>query len=99
MEEDAIRNYWLPKGDGYWRKWKTQEDWQEAPKTIQCVNYKKEMETRKIAVKEGTNIIRWGKRIKRMFTIDKGYYIKVGSTSNPETKKRDIIWKMKTWPR
>lgn len=54
------------------------------------------METRKIAVKEGTYIIRWGKIIKGMFTTTEGYYINAGSTSNPETKKWDRIWKMKT---
>lgn len=43
-------------------------DWQEAPETEQWVNYKKEMEIRKIAVKEGIDIIRWGKHIKGMFT-------------------------------
>jgi len=76
-----------------------QEDWQEAPETEQWENYKKEMETRKMAVKEGTNIIRWGKRIKGMFTKEKGYYIKTGSTSTPKTKRWDRIWKIKNWPK
>lgn len=61
MEEDVAWNYWLPEREGYWRKWKTQEDWQGAPETEQWANYKNDMETRKIAVKEGTYIIRWGK--------------------------------------
>lgn len=44
--------------DGYWRKWKMKNDWQEAPEIEQWVNYKKEMETRKIAIKDGSSIIR-----------------------------------------
>lgn len=43
--------------------------WQEAPETKQWVNYKKEMVTRKIAVKDDSDIIRWGKHIKGMFTF------------------------------
>jgi len=49
------------------------------------------MVTRKIAVKDDSDIIRWGKRIKGMFTITKGYYIKVGRTNNPDIKKWDRI--------
>jgi len=57
------------------------------------------METRKIAVKEGPDIIRWGKCIKRMFTILEGYHIKAGRTRNPDIKKWDRIWQLKTWPK
>jgi len=49
------------------------------------------METRKIAIKEGTYIVRWGKRIKGMFTTIEGYYIKASSTSNPKIKKWNRI--------
>ena len=60
---------------------------QEALETKQWENYKNEMEARKIAVKEGTHIISWGKYIKGMFTKTEVYYIKAGSTSNLEIKK------------
>lgn len=57
------------------------------------------METRKIAIKDGPNIIRWGKGIKGMFTIIEGYHIKAGRTNNPDIKKWDRIWQLKTWPK
>jgi len=44
-------------------------DWPEAPETDQWTTYQKELATRKIEIKEGPYIIRWGKRIKGMFTI------------------------------
>eukprot|EP00253_Pinus_taeda_P004883 PITA_04883 len=74
-------------------------DWQEAPEIEQWVNYQKEMETRKIAVKNNSYIIRWGKHIKGMFTITEGYHIKAGRINNPDIKKWDRIWKIKTWPK
>lgn len=57
------------------------------------------METRKIAAKARMNIIIWGKRIKGMFKIAEGYYLKEGYNRNPKTKKWDNIWKTKTWPK
>lgn len=49
---------------------------QEAPDTKQWVNYNKEMATRKIAIKDSSNIIRWGKCIKGIFMIIEGYHMK-----------------------
>jgi len=53
------------------------------------------MATRKVAVKEGTDTLRWGNRIKGMFTIAKGYHLKAGYNRYPETKKGESIWKKK----
>lgn len=57
------------------------------------------MEVRKIVMKEGLEIIRWGKHIKGMFAILEGYHIKAGRTRNLDKKKWDTIWQLKTWPK
>lgn len=57
------------------------------------------MAARKIAVKYGSDIIRWGKCIKGMFTISEGYHIKTGGVGNSDIKKWKRIWHLKTWPK
>jgi len=57
------------------------------------------METRKITIKEGSGTLRWGHRIKDMFTIREGYQIKAEHNRHPETKKWESIWKAKTCPK
>jgi len=55
------------------------------------------MATRKAAIKEETETLRWGHRIKGMFTIIEGYHLKVGYNRHPEIEKWESIWKTKTW--
>lgn len=59
------------------------------------------MATRKIAIKEGLDTLRWGHRIRGMFTIGEGYEIKTRHNIHPETnkQKRESIRKTKTWPK
>ena len=50
-------------------------------------------------IKEGTYTLRWGHRIKGMFTIAEGYHQKARYNKHLETKKWESIWKTKTWPK
>lgn len=53
------------------------------------------METRKIVIKEGLDTLRWGLRIKVMFTIEEAYQIKPGHNRNLETKNGKAYGKQK----
>jgi len=80
-----MQNFWCIDLGEYWRKWKQKQDWPEAPETPQWKLYEKEMETRKIAKKEGLDILRWCYRIKGMFTIKEGYQLQVECLRHQET--------------
>lgn len=54
------------------------------------------MATWKIAIKEGSDILRWGHRIKGMFAIGEGYQLKVEHNEHPKTNQWESIWKVKT---
>ena len=53
----------------------------------------------KITIKERSDILIWGHRIKGMFTIGEGYQLKAEHNRHPEINKWESIWKVKTWPK
>ena len=70
-----VSNYWTQHQMTHWRKWKEKAAWPGAPDTLQWYNYDREMQTRKIKIQTGTDILRWGYRTKGMFTINEAYHI------------------------
>lgn len=57
------------------------------------------MESQKIAISEGPDIIRWGYKIKWMFTIQEGYYLQATHHHEQGPPIWDRIWQEKLWPK
>jgi len=55
------------------------------------------METMKIAKAEGPDMLRWGYRIKGMFTIKEGYQLQAEHFMKQKTNIWESIWQEKTW--
>ena len=59
-EGDMVEKFWKPCIGEYWHNQKQKEDWVTTPNTERWGNYNKEMTSRKVAVKIGQDILRWG---------------------------------------
>ena len=77
-----------------WRKWKEKADWPNAPDTPQWNNYDKELKTRKITSKKGSDILRWGYQTKGMFTIKEAYNIHSQNNNNNSRSIWNKIWSL-----
>ena len=71
-----MNKFWEADERSTWREWKRRQHWLEVPDSPQWTTYEKEVNSRRIKITEGTNIISWGYKIKGMFTIQEGYYLK-----------------------
>jgi len=69
-----VKIVWSADTGEHWRNWKQKQDWLDALESIQWATYEKEMESQKISISEGPYIVRWGYKIKWMFTIQEGYH-------------------------
>eukprot|EP00253_Pinus_taeda_P031603 PITA_31603 len=95
-----VKYYWREgESEGIWRKWRKLEEWMENINQDQQKEYEKEAKSRKIKVRNGEDILRWGKSMKGSFTVKEAYYL-IGVQErmeiNPEWK---IIWEGKWWPK
>jgi len=71
-----IKDYWKENElDGIWRKWKPLEDSDIETNQEKHEVFWKEIESRKVKVRTGKDIIRWGKSTKGTFTVREAYYL------------------------
>lgn len=69
-----VREFWNEEHiEEYWRIWKNLEEWERTIDGKQKELYIKEMKTRKIAIRTGPDILRWGYSTKGTFTIKEAY--------------------------
>jgi len=95
-----VKDYW--KGgetDGIWKKWKKPEEWDENIDQEQQRTYLKEVESRKIKVRNGEDILRWGKTMKGTFTVKEAYYLIGQQERAEENTEWKTIWDNKWWPK
>eukprot|EP00253_Pinus_taeda_P017343 PITA_17343 len=102
VEENRItvRDYW--KGNGIsegWRVWEDPTAWaRELPTEIQ-EGYRKELGTRRIRVRRGKDILRWGNSMKGTFTSKEAYYLMSSQDRGVGNKDWKTIWEANWWPK
>eukprot|EP00253_Pinus_taeda_P027544 PITA_27544 len=72
-----------------WRKWRSPEEWHENMDREQCRTYIKELASRKIKVRQGPDILRWGKSTRGTYSVKEAYYL----TTDHEREEEAIDWK------
>eukprot|EP00253_Pinus_taeda_P022943 PITA_22943 len=95
-----VKDYWKEgETDGIWRKWSKPEEWVENINQEQQKEYLKEVESRKIKVRNGEDILRWGKTMKGTFSVKEAYYLTGSQERAEENIEWKIIWDGKWWPK
>ena len=61
--------------------------------------YDKEMRTRKITIKTGPDILRWGHSTKGTFTIKEAYELKEDQEHDRQAQVWKKNWKFRCWPK
>eukprot|EP00253_Pinus_taeda_P031482 PITA_31482 len=65
-----VKDFWrIESQDETWRTWKSLEEWMEQIDKETKELYQKEMQTRRIPIRTGPDILRWGQKIKGHFSI------------------------------
>lgn len=71
-----VKDYWKEEEvDGIWRKWKKPEEWDADINQEQQRVYLEKVEMRKIKVRTGKYILRWGNTTKGTFSVKEAYYL------------------------
>lgn len=102
LREDRkyVKDYWKEgETDGIWRKWKKLEEWDEYINQEQQRTYLKEVESRKIKVRTGEDILGWGKSTRGTFTVKEAYYLMGQQERAKENTEWKTIWDSKWWPK
>eukprot|EP00253_Pinus_taeda_P018598 PITA_18598 len=87
---EYVRDYWTnEESSGIWRTWRKPEEWCENINSELEKNYLKEVDLRKIKIKTGEDILRWGRSMKGTFTVKEAYYLK----TKQDREEGDIDWR------
>jgi len=71
-----VKDYWKEgEMDGIWRKWNRPEEWDAETDQEQQKVYMEEVGFRKIRVRTGKYILRWGNSMKGTFLVKEAYYL------------------------
>eukprot|EP00253_Pinus_taeda_P017577 PITA_17577 len=97
---EYVRDYWTnEESSGIWRSWRKPKEWCENINSELEKNYLKEVDLRKIKIRTGEDILRWGRSMKGTFTVKEAYYL----TTKQKREEGDIdwrtIWEGKWWPK
>eukprot|EP00253_Pinus_taeda_P010380 PITA_10380 len=95
-----VRDYWnvneMTEG---WRVWEDPIVWDwELNSDFQEI-YKKEMGSRKIRVRNGNDILRWGNSMKGSFTTKEAYYLMDAQNRDDKNLEWKTIWESNWWPK
>ena len=72
-----MKDYWKNENsEENWRVWKSPKEWGQNIEEDQRHLYMKEMEMRKIPIRAGLDILRWGYKMKGNFTVKEAYDLK-----------------------
>eukprot|EP00253_Pinus_taeda_P003926 PITA_03926 len=97
---EYVRDYWQ---DGeiseIWRTWRKPEEWYENINQDLEKIYTKEVELRKIKIRLGMDILRWGRSMKGTFTVKEAYYLATKQEREDGETDWRIIWEGKWWPK
>eukprot|EP00253_Pinus_taeda_P013029 PITA_13029 len=95
-----VRDYWKANpADEKWRTWVDLEEWEEDFSLEQKTTFKKEVVSRKIRIRTGSDILRWGNSIKGSFSTKEAYFLTSEQLDNDLTTDWRIIWERNWWPK
>eukprot|EP00253_Pinus_taeda_P011982 PITA_11982 len=100
VEENRIKvkDYW--KGNDIsegWRVWEDPTAWARELSPELQEGYRKEMGTRRIRVRRGKDILRWGNSMKGTFTSKEAYYLLVSQDRGDGNIDWNTIWEANWW--
>jgi hypothetical protein len=88
-----IKDLWKPQGQHlHWRKWKLSHQDLSVPANFNLGSWNNHTNRRKIPVRGGADILRWGYSTAGTFTIKEAYNIH----NNPKVEDKEAIWN-KVW--
>eukprot|EP00253_Pinus_taeda_P009631 PITA_09631 len=96
----SVKDYW--KGNDISEGWRVWEDptawaWELTPELQE--GYRKEMGTRRIRVRQGKDILRWGNSMKGTFTSKVAYYLMDSQNRGDGNVEWKTIWEANWWPK
>jgi ribonuclease HI len=88
-----VKDLWKPlEARQNWRQWKTSSQDLGIPPDVNLSAWQYEAARRKIPIKEGPDILRWGHSASGNFSVKEAYYLQ----GNYHNQERDTIWR-KIW--
>lgn len=97
---EYVRDYWREEErNDIWRLWKRPEESDENISRVSRQAYTKEIDSRKIKIRTGNDILRWGKTIRGTYTVKEAYYKLVEGEREEGTVEWNRIWEGKWRPK
>eukprot|EP00253_Pinus_taeda_P015062 PITA_15062 len=96
----SVKDYW--KGNDIsegWRVWEDPTAWARELTPELQEGYRKEMGTRRIRVRQGKDILRWGNSMKGTFTSKEAYYLMDSQNRGDGNVEWKTIWEANWWPK
>eukprot|EP00253_Pinus_taeda_P004365 PITA_04365 len=96
----SVKDYWKVNdiSEG-WRVWEDPTAWaRELTPELQDW-YRKEMGSRRIRVRQGKDILRWGNSMKGTFTTKEAYYLMDSQNRGDGNVEWKTIWEANWWPK
>lgn len=95
-----MRDYWREgENNDIWREWNRPVEWYENISQDLEKAYTKEVELRRIKIRPGRDILRWGKSTKGMYTVKEAYYLATKLEREAGVIDWRLIWEGKWWPK
>eukprot|EP00253_Pinus_taeda_P034939 PITA_34939 len=95
-----VRDYWKANPtDEKWRTWVDLEEWEGEFSPEKKITFKKEVASRKIRTRTGSDILRWGNSMKGSFSTKEAYFLTSEQLGNDSTPDWRIIWERNWWPK
>lgn len=97
---EYVQDYWrLPHPNDQWRIWKHPTAWQQRISPETQILFIRELDSRKIKIRSGGDILCWGKAMQGMFTVKEAYY-RLTREDRPEDQVDwKKLWEGKWWPK
>eukprot|EP00253_Pinus_taeda_P010493 PITA_10493 len=95
-----VKDYWKVNdmSEG-WRVWEDPTEWDRELNSDLQDCYRKEMGSRKIRVRQGKDILRWGNSMKGTFTTKEAYYLMDPQDRGDGNVEWKTIWESNWWPK
>ena len=89
----TVKDFWTPAPDGQpWRQWKANATDLQIRENIDLKPWQECLISRKIPVRDGSDILRWGHSTSGTFSVKEAYYLQ----ENHPGQGLDLVWS-KVW--
>lgn len=90
---EYVKDYWRPADlNAIWRIWQRPTEWDQRISPETQLLFIRELDSRKIKIRPGNDILRWGKATQGMFTVKEAYYW----FTKEDREEEPVDWK-KLW--